>query len=153
MSHIKQVAIQRCLRNCLFIYAMQGFCVTSSSLTRMAHETGENYGRKLKCRQSDITSYLAAQRCSGNLAVRLRSRGLITENIYQEVDNFGPLVTEAYKITEILNAVIPTATINPNGIVTFICILREMGLQEIVDFIDSKLISWFAELLVRSAWV
>ena len=112
----------------------------------MAQETG---GKRLISRKADIISCLSAQQCSGNLATRLRGKEVIAEGIYQEVTNFGPKITEAYKIGVILDAVIAVCAVNPTHITTFTQVLRDMGHGYIIEkLIDSKLQSCLAESLV-----
>ena len=111
----------------------------------MAQENGE---KRLKSRKEVIVSYLSAQQCSGDLATRLHSRGVIAKGPYQEVNNFGPRVTEAYKIGVILDAVIAVCAVNPTHITTFTQVLRDMSHGDIADLIDSKLESCLAESLV-----
>ena len=111
----------------------------------MAQETGE---KRLISRKADIISYLSAQQCSGDLATRLRGKEVIKDGTYQEVNNFGPKMTEAYKIGVILDAVIAVCAVKPTHITTFTQVLRDMGHGDIADLIDSKLQSCLAESLV-----
>ena len=102
----------------------------------MAQENGE---KCLKSRKKDIVLYLSAQQCSGDLAMRLHCKGIIADGTYQEVNNFGPKITEAYKIGVILDAVIAVCALNPTRIMTFTQVLRDMNHEDIADLIDGKL--------------
>ena len=109
---------------------------TNKQWITMGQEDGE---KRLKSRKKDVSAYLSAQQCSGDLAMRLHSKGVIAKGPYQEVNNFGPRVTEAYKIGVILDAVIAVCAVNPTRITTFTQVLRDMGHGDIADLIDSKL--------------
>jgi hypothetical protein len=120
--------------------------LTQKQQITMGQEDGV---KRLKSRKKDISVYLSAQQCSGDLAMRLHSKGVIADGTYQEVNNFGPRVTEAYKIGVILDAVTAVCAVNPTRITTFTQVVRDMGHGDIADLIDSsKLESCLAELLV-----
>ena len=102
----------------------------------MAQEDGE---KRLKSRKKDIVLYLSAQQCSGDLAMRLHCKGVIADSTYQEVNNFGPRVTDAYKIGVILEAVTALCAVNPTHITTFTQVVRDMNHGDIADLIDGKL--------------
>ena len=104
----------------------------------MALTVGDENYRKLKRRESEIVYQLAAERCSADLALRLFSAEVIKDRIYQEGDNFGPHVVETDRIKVLLDAVIGTVKQNPSRFTTFIRVLRDMGLKDVSDFVNSK---------------
>ena len=104
----------------------------------MADETGDENYRKLKYRESEIISQLIAEQCSADLFVKLLSAEVIKDRIYWEGDNFGPHAVEADRIKVILDAVIGAVKHHPNQFMTFVRVLREMGLKEVAELVNSK---------------
>ena len=84
-----------------------------------------------------IISQLAAARCSGHLADKLRSRRLISEQVYEEGLNVGPKIVESTRIRVMMNTVLAKVRLNSEHHCTFIHILTELGgLEDIIQLLQ-----------------
>ena len=92
--------------------------------------------QKILTRYDTIIHQLASARCSGYLADKLRSKELITGQIYEEALNFGPGVVESTRIRPMINAVLAKVELSTTNYFTFVGVLREMeGAEDIVQYI------------------
>ena len=83
-----------------------------------------------------IIGHLAAVRCSGVLADKLRSTKLITDRIYEQGTNFGPDVVESTRVRSLINSVLAKVKVNQESYDRFIESLREIGgLEDLVQLL------------------
>ena len=89
-----------------------------------ASPPSHEYERMLQ-NSDTIISQLAAARCSGPLADKLRSRRLISEEVYEKGLNFGPDIVESTRIRVMMNTVLAKVRLNSEHHCTFIHILTD----------------------------
>ena len=86
-----------------------------------------------------IINQLASVRCSGELADKLRSKKLISDQVYEEGINFGPGIVESTRIRAMINAVLAKVSLNKEHYCTFISILAELeGLEDMIHLLQGK---------------
>ena len=84
-----------------------------------------------------IISQLAAAKCSGQLANKLRSKELISEQVYEKGVNF--VIVESERIGCMINAVLAKVRLNPKHYTTFIKILEEIGgMEDLIHLLQDK---------------
>ena len=93
------------------------------------------YDRMLE--KSDvIIRHLAAVKCSGVLADKLRSKKLIADTTYERGTNFGPEVFETTRVRSMINAVLGKVKANQENYDRFVDTLSEIeGLEELVQLL------------------
>ena len=79
-----------------------------------------------------LISHLAAAKCSGDLADKLRSRGLISDGVYEAGVHAAAM--ESTRIRALIHAVDAEVKLNTRNYYKFVTILRELaGLEDIVE--------------------
>ena len=93
------------------------------------------YDRMLQ-KSAEIICHLAAVKCSGVLADKLRSKKLIADTTYEQGTNFGPEVVESTRVRSMINAVLAKVKVNPEIYDRLVETLREIGgLEDLVQLL------------------
>ena len=109
------------------------------TMSSMGGDT-EEY-QKILTRYDAIIHQLASARCSGVLADKLRSKKLITGEIYEEALNFAPGVVESTRIRPMINAVLAKVELNADNYYIFIGVLQEIdGIEDTVQYVEGNLL-------------
>ena len=93
-----------------------------------------------------IISQLAAAKCSVPLAQKLRSKKLISEQVYEEAVNFA--VVESKRIGCMIDAVLAKVQLNTEHYSTFIKILEEIGgMEDLIQLLQVWVNKSYIDLL------
>ena len=82
------------------------------------------YQKLLKTSDS-LVPQLAAAKCAGTLANKLRAKELIPDSVYNAATSYGPGITEPSQIRAIIDAMLPKVERNSENYYIFLRILNE----------------------------
>ena len=83
------------------------------------------YQKLLKSSDS-LVPQLAAAKCAGTLANKLRAKELIVDSVYNAATSYGPGITEPSQIQAIIDAMLPKVERNSENYYIFLRILQDI---------------------------